>query len=43
MDQMMKNSKSHPIECTCRSQGGYNGSLATAKSIASTIAGLQGL
>ena len=35
--------KSHPAECKCRSQGGYNGSLAKAKSIASTIAGLQGL
>ena len=30
--------KSHPVECKCRSQSGYTGSLATSKRIAGKIA-----
>ena len=34
--------KSHPVECKCRSQSGYTGSLAISKKIAGTIANRQG-
>ena len=35
--------KSHPVECKCRSELGYDGSLETAKRIARQIAAANGL